>query len=498
MQVDRQHDQQQQAGLQQQPQHEQQHSQHESPQDPESSVIAVAEHCPAAMLKDTWSLQAFDLRTKLYAGHISSVYRAVDKKSGITVGLKLYKRQMLNDMERHQIAREIWLHIQLNHPSIIALYAAWKDREYIYLVLEWAPEGNVFTFLQQSGGRLPESVVVPMILEPTMSALNYIHRLGMIHRDVKPENILLTTSYQIKLADFGLSIHSNYEVANTRLGTIDYLSPEILDCPVKQHPQDHKLNPQKWYTCKVDVWSIGVLAYELLLGRTPFEARTPQETLYKIKTQEVSYPSELSEGAAVFIKAALVRDPECRASLTDLLQHPWLQRHMRSSAGPPHMRGRTQTQSEVAVHCFPGALNEMRAHASSGNMRPPACVSTADGAHNSCPQVLHSQLSAPAVELAHAAGLHNGHLLNTHHTPSPLGGQHTKKQQPAPSASLVHAGGSVQSPSGAAGTEAAFIKAGLAVQPVTAGNAAASCASLAPGLQACTVLVDTEVMDMDN
>lgn len=58
----------------------------------------------------------------------------------------------------------------------------------------------------------------------------------------------------------------------SRLGTIDYLSPEILDCPVKQHPQDHKLNPQKWYTCKVDVWSIGVLAYELLLGRTPFEA----------------------------------------------------------------------------------------------------------------------------------------------------------------------------------------------------------------------------------
>jgi serine/threonine protein kinase len=74
----------------------------------------------------------------------------------------------------------------------------------------------VFTFLQQHGGRLPEHVAVPMVLEPTMSALAYIHSLGMIHRDVKPENILLTTSMQIKLADFGLSIHSNYEVANTR------------------------------------------------------------------------------------------------------------------------------------------------------------------------------------------------------------------------------------------------------------------------------------------
>jgi serine/threonine protein kinase len=86
------------------------------------------------------SLDNFEIRAKMYSGHISSVYRAVEKNSGITVGLKMYKRTMLNNMERHQIAREIWLHIQLNHPSVIALYAAWKDKDYIYLVLEWAPE----------------------------------------------------------------------------------------------------------------------------------------------------------------------------------------------------------------------------------------------------------------------------------------------------------------------------------------------------------------------
>lgn len=103
----------------------------------------VCPHCRSVLLVPlARSLSAFEIRAKLYAGHISSVYRAVDKKSGITVGLKLYKRTMLNDMERHQIAREIWLHIQLNHPSIIALYAAWKDQDYIYLVLEWAPEVN--------------------------------------------------------------------------------------------------------------------------------------------------------------------------------------------------------------------------------------------------------------------------------------------------------------------------------------------------------------------
>jgi aurora kinase len=123
------------------------------------------------------SLHDFDIRAKMYSGHISSVYRAVCKRSGITVALKLYKRSMLNDMERHQIAREIWLHIQLNHSSIIALYAAWKDRDYIYLVLEWAPQGNVFTFAQGKGGILPEHIVVPMIMQPTLSALCYIHEL---------------------------------------------------------------------------------------------------------------------------------------------------------------------------------------------------------------------------------------------------------------------------------------------------------------------------------
>eukprot|EP00877_Chromochloris_zofingiensis_P000127 jgi/Chrzof1/10114/Cz04g29080.t1 len=385
--------------------------------DTESSVIAVAEHCPAAMLKDVWSLDAFEIRAKMYAGQISSVYRAVDKKSGITVGLKLYKRSMLNDMERHQIAREIWLHMQLNHPNIIALYAAWKDKDYIYLVLEWAPEGNVFMFAQtQRNGRLPENVVVPLILEPTMSALAYIHGLGMIHRDVKPENILLTTSYQIKLADFGLSIHSNYEIANTRLGTIDYLSPEILDCPPKYHPQDHKSNPQIWYTNKVDCWSVGVLAYELLAGKTPFEDKTPQETLYRIKSEEVSYPLGLSEGAVAFMRQALVRDPAQRSDMQELLNHPWILSHKRHAV-LPSMRSRTQTQSEIRDHrniAFmssaggPGSLGagggshdgssgaagmeaSCRVH-SYGNMKVPLTTAGDAGHNSSCPNILQGQM----------------------------------------------------------------------------------------------------------
>lgn len=81
------------------------------------------------------------------------------------------------------------------------------------------PQGDVYKFLKHNGGaeqRLAEGVAVPMLLEPFMQALQYIHERGIVHRDIKPENILLTSSYQIKISDFGLSIDSNNEIANTR------------------------------------------------------------------------------------------------------------------------------------------------------------------------------------------------------------------------------------------------------------------------------------------
>ncbi|GFH12072.1 protein kinase domain-containing protein, partial [Haematococcus lacustris] len=218
----------------------------------------------------------FDLRALMYNGNISMVYHAVDRRSGITIALKLYKRVKLTAIERHQVAREIKLHINLCHDSIIAMYAAWKDRNYVYMALEWAPGGDVYGYLRANHGRLGE------------------------------ENILLNNSFQIKIADFGLSIDSKNEVANTRLGTIDYLAPEILDCPVKQNPNDNKENPNIGYTNKVDCWSVGVLAYELLAGQPPFAAPSPQETLRLIRTKEVEYPPWFSLEAVDFMRKVLV------------------------------------------------------------------------------------------------------------------------------------------------------------------------------------------------
>ncbi|GFH20255.1 protein kinase domain-containing protein, partial [Haematococcus lacustris] len=171
-------------------------------------------------------------------------------------------------------------------------------------------------------------------MEPFLSGLSIIHERGLIHRDIKPENILLNNSFQIKIADFGLSIDSKNEVANTRLGTIDYLAPEILDCPVKQNPNDNKENPNIGYTNKVDCWSVGVLAYELLAGQPPFAAPSPQETLRLIRTKEVEYPPWFSLEAVDFMRKVLVRDPLRRPTIAQVLDHPWIRRYSRRDRAP--------------------------------------------------------------------------------------------------------------------------------------------------------------------
>ncbi|MEW5317869.1 MAG: hypothetical protein WDW38_009133 [Sanguina aurantia] len=282
-----------------------------------SRMIIVGVSCPNALKRPNWSIGDFDIRKLCYNGGISMVYHAVDRQSGISVAIKLYKRAKLNEIERHQVAREIRLHSTLNNEAIIGMFAAWKDRHYVYIALEWAHGGDVYCYLRSRGGKLCEELAVKMILFPFMEGIHHLHKNGIIHRDIKPENILLNSSYQVKLADFGLSIDSKTEISNTRLGTIDYLAPEILNCPVKEHPQDFKNNPLTGYTKVVDCWSIGVLAYELLTGSAPFASADIQRTLRMITSKHV-----------------LVRDPERRPSVAELMTHPWITKYTRKGRDP--------------------------------------------------------------------------------------------------------------------------------------------------------------------
>jgi aurora kinase len=164
------------------------------------------------------------------------------------------------------------------------------------------------------------------------AALKYLHKKHVIHRDIKPENILVGMHGEIKISDFGWSVHAPNNRRNTMCGTLDYLPPEML----KSGSQDN------YYSEKVDLWSLGVLTYEFLVGEAPFED-TPVMTQRRIARGEMTVPSFISPEAKDLIKRVsdkartsknltdlpqlLVLDPEKRIPLEQVSKHPWILKH---------------------------------------------------------------------------------------------------------------------------------------------------------------------------
>ena len=136
--------------------------------------------------------------------------------------------------------REVRIHAALDHPNVLRLFAAFEDDAGVYLVTEHAARGDVFGELDRRGGTMSEGDAVRQVLQPFMAALRYLHALSIIHRDIKPENLLMSASGELRVADFGLSIDVTQERPVTRVGTLDYMAPEVVVCPDKCLPTDNK------------------------------------------------------------------------------------------------------------------------------------------------------------------------------------------------------------------------------------------------------------------
>lgn len=144
-------------------------------------------------------------------------------------------------------------------------------------------------------------------------ALKYCHAKKVIHRDIKPENLLIGSKGEIKVADFGWSVHAPSSRRSTICGTLDYLPPEMVH--------------GKMHNEKVDLWSLGVLCYEFLVGKPPFESSSYDETYRRISKAIFYFPSHVPEGAQDLIKKLLVVDPNGRLELDEVFKHPWIVEH---------------------------------------------------------------------------------------------------------------------------------------------------------------------------
>lgn len=250
-----------------------------------------------------WTLADFDVGTKLGAGKFGRVYLAREKGGRNTiVAIKSIKKDdVKKEKIKYQLIREIEIQRNLYHYNILKMFGYFYDEKRVYILLEYAPEGCLWRVLKLAK-RFP-NILAATYAYQMINALSYIHSASIIHRDIKPENCLLGSMGELKLCDFGWAVYAPQSRRNTMCGTLDYLPPEM----VTERPHDHS----------VDLWAFGILIYELLVGKPPFEHHDERKTLLKIKTKDYTFPVEanICQIAQNFINLLLKLNPAERPTL---------------------------------------------------------------------------------------------------------------------------------------------------------------------------------------
>lgn len=274
-------------------------------------------HCPH-VLQTKLNLSDFRFIRAIGHGYASTVFEANHIPSGFRCVIKIVIKSRLNANEHKRMRREINIHSSISHRHILTFYASFEDENAFYLVLEYAQNGDLLTYLKhQNNECVTLQRFLSFVLQPLLHALVYLHKGGILHRDIKPENILIDKTGHIRLCDFGLSIKSFTERPRSVLGTLEYMAPEMF---VDDNMEENNRN----FTDRLDVWAIGVLTYECLTGGTPFHGRNDNEIIKNIKHADIDTSKIKNKTACEFIALCLQKDPNNRPPVSELLQHSLL------------------------------------------------------------------------------------------------------------------------------------------------------------------------------
>ncbi|NWR50731.1 STK36 kinase, partial [Regulus satrapa] len=254
-------------------------------------------------------MESYHILEMIGEGSFGRVYKGRRKHSAQVVALKFIPKVGRSEKELKNLQREIEIVRDLHHPNIIQMLDSFETAKEVVVVTDYA-EGELFQILEDDGS-LPEDQV-QAIAAQLISALYYLHSHRILHRDMKPQNILLGKDGVVKLCDFGfaraMSIHTM--VLTSIKGTPLYMSPEL----VEERPYDHT----------ADLWSVGCILYELFVGTPPFYTNSIFQLVSLIIKDPVKWPMTMSPVFKSFLQGLLMKDPHQRLSWPELLSHPFI------------------------------------------------------------------------------------------------------------------------------------------------------------------------------
>ena len=251
-------------------------------------------------------------------GGYGKLYLAKNVIDGKEYAIKNISKKKIKEVkvDASIIQREIDIHIRITHPHIIKLFSYLENRNNFYLAMEYAQNGTLYNLIQEKKG-LSEKEAFHYFMQ-VVSAIHFLHIHGYAHRDIKPENILLDKNNQVKLCDFGWCVNVSKGERITFCGTYEYMAPEMIN--------------DEFYDMSIDIWSLGVLLYEMLHGYSPFRAHfflkdaknAMKEIFRNIKKNNYTIDREISSECVDLIHKLLTKDQKKRIKINEIFLHPWV------------------------------------------------------------------------------------------------------------------------------------------------------------------------------
>lgn len=257
---------------------------------------------------------AYDIERELGGGGMSRVFVATDRLLGRKIVIKLLSPELIESVNRARFRREIQVAAQLQHPHIVTLLSAGEDGDLVYYTMPFIEGESLKSAVEQKGPQPVRDVI--RVLYDVVDALSYAHARGVVHRDIKPANILRSGNHSL-VTDFGVAKALNAALASSpmtstgmAIGTPAYMAPEQL---AGDPTADHR----------IDIYAVGLLAYELLAGKSPFWAATPQAQMAALLTLDPKPLNEIRKDVpkrlSAIIMQCLEKDPADRPPTAEAL-----------------------------------------------------------------------------------------------------------------------------------------------------------------------------------